>query len=690
MKKLNVTIVRNKKPWIEEETVYNLAELREYITNEAQNWEIVQKREGKRRKGYYNIPMAFDIETTTIPAYKPDGTIDAEKSYGYMYHWQFCINDHVIFGRTWEEFEELHDMLVEVLETGEYLRAVIFVHSLGFEFQFIKDIIGEQNITDLFARTKRKPLYFRERSGLEWRCSYFLSNMSLQKFCENSLLCTHYKLDGEAYDYKKLRTPQTTMTEYELGYCYNDVRGLCECIATLLLEDTMATLPLTSTGFVRRDVRRAMEPQKKNVRKCALTYEQYVLARKCFRGGDTHANRKHTGIIMTDVYSVDESSAYPAVMMIDYFPVSPFYSADDVTRETLYYYTRKYCCMFTIVLADVTLKQGIAMPYIDYAHAENTVDELVDNGRIIDAQWMRLNITEIDWEIIQEQYDFDVVKIEKLYYSLRGPLPQELKDVVMKYYHGKTTLKAIAEKEYEYLKSKNKLNGIFGMMVTDIISDEITYSGHEWVKNPIEEEKAREKLAKHYKHKAFISYQWGIWITAHARRRLNTPSRELGNDLIYQDTDSKKFKDRRHLEYFANENERIKCEAEAAGAYVDYNGKRYYLGIWDDDGHYDRFRTWGAKKYAYEQGGALHTTVSGMSKKLGAKAVGTLENFDLEKTYYNCGRTVSVYTEDIRHQITVSGCTFTTASNIAVIDTSYTLGVSDTYYDIIKENIETY
>lgn len=54
---------------------------------------------------------------------------------------------------------------------------------------------------------------------------------------------THYKL-VDTYDYRKIRTPLTPLTEIEQGYCYNDVRGLCECIRAARKENNLAEIPL--------------------------------------------------------------------------------------------------------------------------------------------------------------------------------------------------------------------------------------------------------------------------------------------------------------------------------------------------------------------------------------------------------------------------------------------------------------
>ena len=79
-------------------------------------------------------------------------------------------------------------------------------------------------------------------------------------------------------------------------------------------------------------------------------------------------------------------------------------------------------------------------------------------------------------------------------------------------------------------------------------------------------------------------------------------------------------------------------------------------------------------------------TVSGMDKKKGAKAVGSIENFNIGKTYKNVGRTTSFYNDEPIHKITVNGCTFTTASNIGIVDTTYTLGITMEYWNLIFDN----
>ena len=59
----------------------------------------------KWKVDYYNIPVCFDIETSSF--YQ-----DNEKK-ACMYIWMFSIDDNIIIGRTWEDFLFLCDELVK-------------------------------------------------------------------------------------------------------------------------------------------------------------------------------------------------------------------------------------------------------------------------------------------------------------------------------------------------------------------------------------------------------------------------------------------------------------------------------------------------------------------------------------------------------------------------------------------------
>ena len=653
----------------------------------------------KRKKNqFYNVSASFDIETTSIEPPKV-GDKYIFNPYGFMYQWQFCICSMVVFGRTWDEYQTFLTRLRQQLELSDTRKLVVYIHNLAFEFQFMKEFI---TIDSMFSKDKRKPMKIIS-DGIEFRCSYFLSNMSLAKFCENSELCYHYKMSDE-YDYRQIRTTSTILTETEQAYCYNDVRGLNECIDTLLDNDvdTIASIPLTNTGYVRREYRKFMATKQNryNFVKTALNEHEYNMLRSAFRGGNTHANRFTANMVLEDVFSFDISSSYPSCIEIDEFPIGKFTRVKLNNQMKLNYYCDNYCVVMDISIYKPILNYDAVIPYIDIAHCKEKSNIINDNGRVLQADFVRLTITNIDLDIIRSMYTFEGFEVNDAIYADKGKLPDELRNKLMDFYVTKTQLKDIDGKEYEYMKSKNRLNSTFGMMVTDVAHSDVTYEQSTMVWDEVKPDLVTSLESFYKSRNNFLSYQWGVFVTANARKRLQIMIDVVGRDLVYIDTDSIKFQNRAHIAEFNALNRKLIVQAETNDilAYVDRTDikegkeetRRFHLGTWDNDGEYLRFKTLGAKKYCFEKlkkgEQKFEITVSGMSKKKGAQAVGNIDNFLIGKTYSNIGRTTSWYNDEEIKEITINGDTFITASNIGILETTYTLGVTNEYWALIGAN----
>lgn len=623
-----------------------------------------------------NIPSAFDIETTTVS--------DTETPYAFMYQWQFCIDDTVVFGRTWEQYAEFLKRLHYALGLSNNMRLPVYVHNLSFEFQFLKSFFDFQ---DVFAREKREPIRAAS-NGIEYRCSYYLSNMSLEKFCKNTENVIHYKMT-DTYNYKLYRTPNTELSEEEMAYCYNDVRGLCECIREKLKQDDVLSIPMTSTGYVRRGYRRTVLKNPKNrklILDTALAPELYIMCREAFRGGDVHANYRYTGQILENVRSYDKQSSYPASMMMDKYPMTKFMavSASKFNRVI----TQGYACIFRCLIKNVRFNMKTGDPYIDIAHCRNYKNIVNDNGRVLSADFLEMTITDIDYHIITKCYNIEEFYIKDLYISKYDYLPAEFRNELMYYFTGKCELKGVPGKEYEYAKFKEKVNSSYGMMVTDIAQDNVNFVNGEWVTENCDIVAA---LRNYYKNRnSFLAYQWGVWVTANARKRLYDLIMRYGADHVYNDTDSVKGLGD-HTADIAALNLQIRYDAEHAPipAVAHVGEKTFVLGEWEDDGHYDRFRTWGSKKYCSETpNGKISLTVAGLNKKLGALEIqntGGIYEFKIGKTFVNSGRLTAYYNDEKPHYIIGNdGTKILTGSNVALVDTTYTLGVTNEYRELIQ------
>ena len=668
----------------------------------------------KKKPKYIVYTFAtFDIETTTID----NGT---DTPYGFMYHWQMDVGGYVVTGRRWEEWVEFMLKLVEIFKTDETRHFVVYIHNEAFEFQFIRDFLNEyMGGFTVFAAERRKPIYVTTGNGVEFRCSYKLTNMSLEKAVENELGVVHCKAAGDL-DYRVIRTADTPLDDTEYGYCVSDVVSLYEMIERRLINehDNLESIPMTSTGYVRRDCRNACrkdEDYREEFLKQEMTESVYTLLMEAGRGGNTHANRYMSGRVWHDVDSFDVASSYPAQMFLRKFPVSKFTPYGDIdSMKELDGLLTKYACLFRVIFTGLEVRDNIGMPYIAIskatAHSKNVS---LDNGRVLsvinredrekDRGYLALTLTDVDFQIIKDEYTWDDMSISDFHIATYGYLPEALLSQVMAYFKAKTELKdkikeadkRVDEEEaanlaYLYAKSKNRLNGIFGMCYTNPVHNVISINEDgEWIEDVPE---IADTLKKYWKSRNnFLVYAWGVWITAWARRHLEDLFNALGQDkVIYGDTDSGKAVDV-DISKIDALNAKIMALADKRGAYCDYNGTRYYMGVYEHENKIPiaKFKTLGAKKYVYEDEKGLHVTISGVNKKLGAKELESIDNFVPGFIFKDAGGLTLYYNDAEQgiHEITVDGCTMTTASNIGMIDSTYEIGITSEYAELIGYNI---
>lgn len=620
-------------------------------------FEKLEKRKGiKNKKDYCKNICAFDIETTNIDKYKQS----------IMYIWQFQIDDTTIVGRYWNEFKELIDKLNNVIDD---LYLVVFVHNLSFEWQFIKSII---DITKVFAMDNRKILKC-ESNHIEFRCSYLHSNMSLEKFIE-SVGGQYKKVKG--FNYKKKRYPWTKLSKKEMLYCVNDVRGLVDAIKKEMEKDNddLYTYPLTSTGYVRREFKNELMPLQSQIKKILPSFDVMLALRACFRGGNTHANRHNANRIIEDVKSKDISSSYPAQMLKMKVPYK--FEHGDIEKFD-YYLKHGKAVLFKIKMFDIKLiNESWGCPYLAKAKCDNIINGKFDNGRILSCDYLECWINEIDFSIIVSEYKFEY-DIEKLYYANKKLLPIQFRKLLFSMYQQKTELKGVDD--YFYGKYKNKVNSSYGLMVQNPLKANYILQDGLLV---INENETIDDLYKHYQHHGWLPYQWGVWITSYARLALERGMHAIPMDaFIYADTDSIKYVGDFDSE-FEKLNDELRDERYMA---IDKKGNKHYIGIFEDDGNYNQFKTLGAKKYVYTDDAGLHVTIAGVNKKKGAKELKKIENFKIGFTFKDAGGTESIYNDNpTPSKIKIQNHEVEITSNIAIYDSTYTVGLTEEYSELLN------
>lgn len=649
----------------------------------------------KKKKGYKNCMCAFDIETTRL----------TEIEQSIMYIWQFSIlfldDLHIdtIIGRTWSEFE-LHLSQLQQDDNESYY--MIFVHNLSYEFQFIRGIYTFSP-EEVFAIKSRKILKCEMYSRFELRCSYLQTNMSLDSFTKK-MKVEHSKLSGEKFDYTKKRYPWTELTDYELQYSVNDTIGLLEAMykRMILSDDNLYTLPLTSTGYVRRVTKKAMYGWAKKNKYLFPDINVFNLLEEAFRGGDTHANRYYSGtVIKADgkkilgIGSFDRSSSYPDVVLNDAFPMTKFVyigslEESDIEKKL----DRGKALLFRCKIRNIEqIDKYYGAPYISYSKCRKVSNEILDNGRILSAEYLETTITDIDYNIMKAEYKWTDFEITECYESRYGQLPEQLKDIFRRYYIDKTELKGISEQELFYNLQKALLNAGYGMMVQSPVKQSLIFTESEEDVFKVDESISRKELLNEYNRTAFLPFQWGVWVTAWARYRLKEGINIVCDRYIYGDTDSVKYVivngDDIESKFEEYNKKRIENSIRNNAYATDQKEHVHYMGVYEYEKTYTEFSTLGAKKYVYrEEDGTLHTTIAGVNKKYAPEELeehGGISAFKVGFTFSQAGGTESVYNDTPYGDYEIDGHNIFIGQNIVIKPSTYTIGITEEYRRVLSD-----
>lgn len=613
--------------------------------------------ETKSRIEYYNFPVAFDIETTNLIQKESDET---EKQIAFMYVWQMSFCGLVIMGRTWEEWKTVMDTIQKRLLLDETHRLVIYIHNLGFEFSFIHKYL---DIKRVFAISSRSPIVAETNDGFEFRCSAKLSGLSLESVAENLTSTTITKLVG-SLDYDLIRHSETPLSEKEIEYCIHDVKILHYYILEEMKRNgnSIAKIPMTVTGYARRHCREmCLNPPDENgkqaregsitnrryrklMKELTIGVEEYDMLKRAFQGGFTHANAIYYNDVCKDVASYDFTSSYPAIMVMETFPMSRGEFVTVSSMEQLRDLMKYYHVIFDVEFTELKRRGDIFDTYLSRPRARYLVrgkKYREDNRKIVYCDKVAYTVTELDFQLIERCYKWKSMKIGACIKYRRDYLPTELVKAILELYRKKTELKNAWKNEPEerarlilelYMKYKGLLNSVYGMCVTDILRDLYEY---DTVKKEWKEVSAPDKVEaiekENKRTRRFLFYPWGVYVTAYARRNLWTAIHELGIDYIYSDTDSVKcFHHEAHADYFRKYNENVDIKIENAAKHhglsiedfsaVTVKGERKTIGYWDYEGVYEKFKTLGSKRYLTmkhdEDGYTYELTCSGLDKTL--------------------------------------------------------------------------
>lgn len=615
---------------------------------------------GSKRNGRNNstVMCAFDTETTSV--------IGEQHKASYVYIWSFDVYSngvhYTLIERDISKLPRLLNLLTYVVvkkSKQKNVSVLVGVHNLPYDFTFISKILP---IDRLFAKSKRQPLMFD--SGIfHFVDTLAISGMSLEK--TGKAYTRTQKMAGDL-DYSITRNTKTPLTRKEERYCFNDVKVVSEYLEYLLVTyGVHGFFPTTKTSICRRALKESFSseyPNKDRAEKVKdwlmsdlfpETMQEYdCLIRWLFRGGYTHSNASKTGYVLENMKSKDFESSYPAWIAYERFPMSKPERVRLKEYEKVIRSGSQWYGVFTF--ENITSKTQHS---VESKHkCVSVLNPIIDNGRIKQAEKLTVMLTDLDWNIYCKFYEWSDVSCGTLYrFPISDRLPMYVINPLFSAFTEKTRLKNAG---LDYKEEKAVVNTFYGMMVTTIPCENITYTD-DWGCEPMDDDKRRD-----YARTTLLSPYWGIYTTAWARYHLLVDVfYKIGNDAVYGDTDSCKYLNpESHEKVFEKFNKKM---AKRRYKFCVKNGFDMclmgHLGELTDDGTITKFKALGAKRYlVLDDKGKLECTVAGLPKKafnrfLHQNKVSDLtevfERFDFGLKIKNC-KNAHAYVDNVSDIIT--------------------------------------
>lgn len=650
------------------------------------------KRATCRGKGKYSVQynkdyMTFDSETSHI-----------DHDIAWIYQWSAYIGGYCVIGRYVSEFIQFINNIRNELDIHAKKKLVIYIHNMAYDmtylYQHLVEDMGEPD--NMLALSPHKFLSINF-NGIEFRCSYLLTHRSLANWCEK--MNTDVKKMVGAVDYNVVRFPDQELEEVDWQYQVCDVVSQSQCLAKQMsaYHDNIASIPLTSTGYIRRKCRTkcTSTPGYRDwFLKNRMTERVYQFVHSAFGGGLAVCNRYQCNkTIYAKVGHFDFKSHYPSCQQIYYYPDKFVLLGTNLDIDTVYKYMKDHCMLMYVVFNNLHIKKGITCPYISESKCYGSGRVESANGRLLHYEGkVGMYLTEIDYKWVVNQYDTDGAVFVETYVAHRVHFPQPLLNIIDELFIQKETSKGV---ERDLVKAL--INAIYGMSATNPVRKELVLDSEsmEWLLDPITDEQALDNFYK--SRNSFMPYQMGLYVTAHARNCLMSFIADVVGyeNFLYCDTDSIFFIDKPEIREKIESYNNKRKESNQFVTLPD--GKKVFYGLFEDEeDHIVTFRMLHSKCYAYiNEAGELHATIAGVKHdngKIGAEhmtreqELKSIDNLKDDYTFTECGGTSAFYIQDVPRVLTYEGHRLEIASACVIDQVTKTLNSFNWHEDFVDYN----
>lgn len=620
-------------------------------------------------------PVCLDIETSNNHAEDP-----AELR-TWIVSIQVIFNNQYYLFRSPLELVEFYKGLYKKLNlypTQNFKKKLIsYIHNASYDLSYLipfLNMLPDCDISNQGIIEGPNKFLSYVRGSLEFRCSYLLTGMSLEKWSKEMNI-EHKKQVG-LYDYEAILYPDSELTEDQDIYDKYDVLAMNECLAKQMEyhNDNLTSIPLTSTGYVRRVLRESCKKDKYYRKNYfinnRLTPELYQYCLKSYAGGMTHNNRffkdrlirakrryKYFGneyIYVSKIGHRDFKSHYPTQMTCYKFPLGKpqliyKHSFDyPMDIKTILSWYPNFSSISVIRFFKAELKDiNISMPFMQFSKAyEASFDKkILDNGRIILASgiWI-MYLDNLTLDILNKQYNLEYEVLE-VYRMKNEYLPACIVSVVDRFFKGKSDKKNLVheltekfgkldsrtiEADFDLMQQKKFLNSIYGCCATNPLRNQIELTENfefRYVNTYSTIEEITEGLNKFYNNRNnYLSFIVGCFVTALARHELFEYIEAIGyKNCLYCDTDSIFYIKNRKTEKAIEDLNKEK-HAKAHFVILD-NGQKEYYDEFSAEPDCLAFKGLHSKCYGIVTNKGLELTIAGVPAR-------TLVNMDNGKPIY--------------------------------------------------------
>ena len=619
---------------------------------------------------YSDKPMFLDIETSH--------NHDPENPICWIVSIQVLFDDAYHLFRTPEEFIKYISDLSKRMKLSTERRLVIYIHNASYDLSYLLPYIqkyypGKEERHCIMHGEHKIIQYYQ--GGLEFRCSYLLSGVSLERWSKE-MNVEHQKQVG-LYDYDAIIYQDSELDLQSLTYDEYDVLSMQECFDKQLEAhgDYIASIPLTSTGYSRRLLRNNCESdpyfRKEYFKDNQLDIDSMLFCLESYAGGYTHNNRYKKSTVQIAYSYNDEKlngkikhkdfrSHYPTQLrkypmpwgmpelyydIRDHESYFALHNHDIGIDELINMYP-DYFCIAAIRIDGMILKDmKISMPFMQKSKMKDMDVQrcLCDNGRLITCIGsFTTYVDNLTLKIIRDQYKFDY-KIMQVYRFKTKSCPKPIADTIDKLFKDKSDYKILwkkYQKEYgefhektveaafNLLQSKKLLNSIYGCLATMPLRNEYDLDFEHYnqdtgeldpfivVKDLCTRGLKEEALNEFYnKRSSFLHYPVGVACTALARYELYEYITTIGYDrVLYVDTDSIFYLTTSEIE---EKVAALNAEKRKTAPYItNIKGEKIYYDVFEDEPDIIAFKGLHSKCYGYiTESNELKLVVAGVPER---------------------------------------------------------------------------